>query len=109
MMFLISMLLIACGGMMTDVLDSIVHKRFDAFYSEHTLLFWMTLLVNGVVVFLLLRSLVRVITARINSSGPEVRPTVGHSGLGITFTTTAFIRVTVYIAFYILGVSIAFL
>ena len=98
----------ACGTMMSDILDSLMHRRFQSFYAAHPVQFWLTIPINAVVIYLLIRRARQVVRDRHDPAIPQQKAGVGPSLVGVKFHTTPFIRVCVYAGFYIIGVCLVF-
>ena len=98
----------ACGGMMSDILDSLRHHRFWRFYAAHPVQFWLTIPINLVVVYLLARGLRQISQQRRDPAIRQEKAGVGPSPVGVKFYTTPFIRICVYAGFYILGICLVF-
>jgi len=99
----------ACGAMMSDVLDSLMHDRFLGFYTDHPIQFWLTIGINAVVIYLLIRRARQVVRERRDPAIPQEKAGVGPSLVGVKFRTTPFIRVCLYAGFYIIGICLVFL
>jgi hypothetical protein len=98
----------ACGGMMSDILDSLRHHRFWRFYAAHPVQFWLTIPINLVVVYLLARGLRQISQQRRDPAIRQEKAGVGPSPVGVKFYTTPFIRICLYAGFYVLGICLVF-
>ena len=98
----------ACGTMVADILDSLLHRRFQSFYAAHPVQFWLTIPINAMVIYLLIRRARQVVRDRRDPAIPQQKAGVGPSLVGVKFHTTPFIRVCVYAGFYLLGVCLFF-
>src|SRR5690242_8887415 len=98
----------ACGGMMSDVLDSLIHHRFRSFYADHPVQLWLNIPINAVVIYVLVRRARQIVRERRDSSIPQEKAGVGPSLLGVKFHTTSFIRLCLYAGFYVLGICLVF-
>jgi hypothetical protein len=105
----LSILCLACGGMMADIVDSLFHGRFSIFYAEHPVQFWLTAPINATVVFLITRRFAQVARERKDPAIAHEKAGVAPSLVGFKFRTTPFIRICVYAAFYIIGICLVFL
>ena len=97
-----------CGAMMSDILDSLMHHRFRDFYVDYPIQFWLTILINAAVIYLLLRRARQVLRERRDSSVQREKAGVGPSLVGVKFHTTPFIRICLYAGFYVLGICLVF-
>jgi hypothetical protein len=98
----------ACGAMMSDVLDSLAHNRFRSFYTDNAVQFWLTVPINLAVIYLLVRRARQVVRERRDPAVPQEKAGVGPSLVGVKFRTTPFIRICLYAGFYIIGICLVF-
>jgi hypothetical protein len=99
----------ACGAMMSDIVDSLRHHKFQRFYAEHPIQFWCTIPINLMVVYLLVRRARQISQERRDPAMPQEKAGVGASPVSVKFQTTPFIRICLYSAFYIIGICLVFL
>lgn len=83
----------ACGAMMSDILDSLRHHKFRRFYADHPAQFWLTIPINLIVVYLLVRRARQISQQRRDPAIPQEKAGVGASLVGVKFHTTLFIRI----------------
>ena len=100
----ISLACMSCGAMVADILDHLLHGRFSSFYAAHPIQVWITLPINGAVIYLLVRRARQVLRGRHESAEGSERAGIEPSLLGLKFRTTPFIRICVYSGGYLLGV-----
>ena len=108
-MYGISLGCMSCGALASDTVDAIRRGHFWNYYRESPIAFWITIPVTALVIYLLVRQGREVFRSRPDPSVPKERAGVGHSLIGFTFHTTAFVRFCVYVGFYIIGISFAFM
>ena len=99
----------AVGAALVDPIDSVSKHFFAAYYRQNTYVFWLSVAVNLVAVEFLVRRAARVVGDRMRTGEDEEKPGVYASLLGIGFKTTAFIRICLYISFYLIGIGLVFL
>ena len=108
MIYGLSLGCMGAGAMMSEVLNSLIHHRFQAFYVNNASEFWFAIPINAVVIYLLIRRARQVARDCHDPAKPQAKAGVGSSLVGVKFHTNPFVRICVYAGFYILGTCLVF-
>ena len=99
----------AVGAALVDPLESLRKGAFDSYYQQNTGGFWLSIAINMVVIDLLAHRALLVVLNRMNNVDDKEKPGVYASLLGVGFKTNAFIRICLYVGFYLVGVGLFFI